>query len=467
MSQAPFPSASLITEGLLEQRLKTKKISDAATDNESIQDDVKPEPDVNVHPSLLLSQTETIPIKETPPTGAADTSDDTGPAPLDITSEAKLPELSKSTDSGTPKAIDIPRPSHKSNEWATIDSDSTDDKTLNWLEKEIAKQDLGKDTTTFERASALKQKHGTWPLLPGEKERSPRKYIYSEPGRNVVVHRGFGDFARPRSAALDETRTSFPPLSNESYHLTTYGLDPKAPKVSRRIVLGKNKALVAPIDPTGADGEPHTLDGNISGPSSVYSNSLVTESFVPSEAATGSVFLKGNLEFCTKCQKRHIKPGTLETLDARDTCCSMLPDWFPKERYEKPWEAFTDLINKYVRASQMLEGDEANPETKVPWNKEYHDPSPEWKEVGRFGGWWKCRIEDEEGEEGESDVPAIERNCRLCHKRKAEDDRLAAKKVETLADKKQSIEDWINKHMKQEMVKDRAYVKARLATEGF
>lgn len=267
MSQAPFPSASLLTEGLLEQRLKTRQIPEAPTYDESIQDqdDVKLEPAIDIQSSLPCSQAEAIVIKETSHTGGDDTSDEAGAVPLDITSETKLPEPSTPTDSGTPKPIDIPRPSHKSDEWATIDSDGTDDKTLNWLEKEIAKQDLGKDTTTFKKASVLKQKHGTWPLLPGEKERSPRKYIYSEPDRNVVVHRGFGDFARPRSAALDETRTSFPPLSNESYHLTTYGLDPKARKLPKRIVLGKKRALVAPRDPMGADGESQTLDGNVSG----------------------------------------------------------------------------------------------------------------------------------------------------------------------------------------------------------
>lgn len=142
----------------------------------------------------------------------------------------------------------------------------------------------------------------------------------------------------------------------------------------------------------------------------------------------------------------------------------MLPDWFPKERYEKPWEAFTDLINKHVRASQIMDGIEANPETKAAWNKEYHDPSPEWKKAGRFGGWWKCRIEDERGE---SDIPSVEKNCRVCLRRKVENDKLPLKRVETLMEKKQSIEDWIDKHMKQEMVKDRAYVKARLETEGF
>lgn len=189
-------------------------------------------------------------------------------------------------------------------------------------------------------------------------------------------------------------------------------------------------------------------------PSTVYSN----------DAATDSVVSSDSLEFCTKCQKRHIKQGPPVTLDDRDTCRSMLPDWFPKERFERPWDVFTDLINRYVKASQMLEGTEDNPETKVPWNKEYHDPSPEWKEVGRFGGWWKCRIQ---GEEGESEVPIIEKNCQLCHRRKAANDRLLEKRVETPMEKMQSIEDWIGKYMKEEMVRDRAYVKARLETEGF
>lgn len=269
MSQAPLSFASLLTEGLLEQRLKTRQIPEAPTDDESIQDqdqdDVKLEPAIDIQPCLTPSQTEAAAIKEIAHTDDHDTRDETRTVPLDITSETKLPEPSTSTDSGTPKPIDIPRPSHKSDEWATIYSDDIEDKTLNWLEKEIVKQVLEKDTTTFNKASVLKQKHGTWPLLPGEKERSPWKYIYSEPDRNVVVHRGFGGFALPRSAALDETRTSFPPLSNESYHLTTYGLDPKAQKLSKRIVLGKKSALVAPTDPTGTDGESQTLDGNVSG----------------------------------------------------------------------------------------------------------------------------------------------------------------------------------------------------------
>lgn len=245
--------------------MKARQIPEAPTDEGSLYDDVKPELAVNIQSSLPHSQKEAAALKETPPIGAASTSDDTGALPLDIASETKLPEPPESTDSGTPKPIDIPRPSHKSDEWARTHTGGPNNETLNWLEKEIAKQDLEKDTIVSKRASAPKQKHGTWPLLPGEKERSPRKIIYSEPDLNVIVHRGFGDFARPRSAALDETRTAFPPLSNESYYLTTYGLDPNAPKLMRKIWLGKKKFLVAPTDPTGADGESLTFDGNVSG----------------------------------------------------------------------------------------------------------------------------------------------------------------------------------------------------------
>ena len=142
----------------------------------------------------------------------------------------------------------------------------------------------------------------------------------------------------------------------------------------------------------------------------------------------------------------------------------MLPEWFPKDQFERPWDAFIELVNKYVRTGHMLDGIEENAETKVTWKMEYHDPSPEWKAVGRSGGWWECRIEPEEGQ---SNVPSVERNCQVCHRRKADDDKLPAKRDETLAERKKAIEEWIDKHMKQGMVKDKAYVRARIETDGF
>ncbi|KFY52721.1 hypothetical protein V496_08212 [Pseudogymnoascus sp. VKM F-4515 (FW-2607)] len=474
MSQAPFPRASLITEGLLEER---RQISEAPTDVGSTQSDFQHELAEIIRAIRPRSLALGIIFNEIPKTVADTRGDDTGPTPQNITSETELPKPSTSSDSGIQKASDdVPRLS-KSDGWTTDITDETDEETLNWLEKELVKQNLDKDSSKSKEASVKRQKQAGWPIASHEEERSPQKLISSEPDDKVVVHQGFGLFPLPRSAALDDRRTSFPPLSNESYFLTTYGLDPNAQeKIPKRVVVDVNRglyrSLVAPLEPTGADGGSHALDGNLSDPwsirstgpvtSSFHSNGAVAEYFVLNTAATESVVSSDNLEFCTKCEKRHIKQGPPVTLDERDTCRSMLPDWFPKERYEKPWEAFTDLINKHVRASQMLDGIEANPETKAAWNKEYHDPSTEWKEAGRFGGWWKCRIEDDE-----SDIPSVEKNCRVCLRRKVENDKLPMKRVETLMEKKQSIEDWIDKHMKQEMVKDRAYVKARLETEGF
>ncbi|KFY25631.1 hypothetical protein V493_04539 [Pseudogymnoascus sp. VKM F-4281 (FW-2241)] len=455
MSQAPFPSASLLTEGLIEERLRTRQISKAATEAVNGQYNLQPRDlAVDIESNLAGSQTEekeVIVIKETPHADLDTRHDDTGPVPLDISSEMKLPQPPESTDSGTPKAIEIPHKT-QSDEWTTAVTDGTDDETLNWLEQELAKQNLVKDSSTSKGANVQEHEHATWPLSTRTKRGPPPKLICSESDHIVIIHRGFGNFVVPQSV---ETRTSFPPLSNASYDLTTYGLDPKAVKnPPKRVVVNEDNAPVAKKAFKGLYGELRTLNGNLSDTSSVPSNGTATLSVVSID----------NLEFCTKCQKRHIKQGPPITLDDRDTCRSMLPAWFPKERYEKPWETFTDLMNGYVRASQILNGTEENPETKAPWSKEYHDPSPEWKEAGRFGGWWKCRIEDDNGD---SDVPSVEKNCRICLKRKIQNGKLPAKKVETLLEKKQSIEDWIDKHMKQEMVKDSAYVKARLETEGF
>lgn len=169
-------------------------------------------------------------------------------------------------------------------------------------------------------------------------------------------------------------------------------------------------------------------------------------------------------EFCSKCQERHIRQGAPVTLDDRDTCRSMIPEWFPKDRFDRPWDAFIELMNKYLRTSQMIEGTEENPETQTIWQMEYHDSTPEWTKVGRHGGWWRCRIGPEESNPTVSDV---ERNCQVCHKRMKDQAKLPTKKTESLTEKKTSMEEWIAKYTKIGMAKDRAYVLARIATEGY
>lgn len=265
MSQALFPCASLLTEGLIEERLGNKQISEAPTDAGRAQPDVQRESAINIQSDPPYSQTEATAIKERPHTDI-DTRGDAAPVPLDITSETNLLEPSTSTGSGTPKASDEGPRLSQSDGWTTDTSDETDDETLNLLEKELAKQTLDRDPNKSKEASAKKQTQAGWPLSSGAEERPPQKLISSEPDDKVVVHRGFGDFPLPRSAALDERRTSFPPLSNASYDLTTYGLDPKVRKKSSiGIMVDENNAPVALADPIGADGESHTLDGSLSG----------------------------------------------------------------------------------------------------------------------------------------------------------------------------------------------------------
>lgn len=265
MSHAPFPCASLLTEGLIEERLGNKQISEASTDAGRAQPNVQLESAINIQSDFPHSQTEAAAIKKRPHTDT-DTRGDAGHVPLDITSETNLLEPTTSTGSGTPKASDEGLRLSQSDGWITDTSDGTDDETLNWLEKEVAKQTLDKDPSKPKEASAKKQTQASWPLSSGAEERLSQNLISSEPDDKVVVHRGFGDFPLPRSAALDERRTSFPPLSNASYDLTTYGLDPKVrEKSSIMVMVDENNTPVAPADPTGTDGESHTLDGNLSG----------------------------------------------------------------------------------------------------------------------------------------------------------------------------------------------------------
>lgn len=264
MSQAPFPSASLLSEGLLEQQLKSKHNYDGPADHESTQNAVQLKPTVDIKPSLPHSKTEAITANETPHT-VVDTNDDARTMSLDITSETKLPQSPSSTDDGTPKPIDIPTPRQSQNdEWIIEGSGDTDDETLNWLEQELEKQKLGNGTSTSTKISLLKQKHSTWPLRAGEEDKPRQKLTTSRLDDRVVVHRGFGNFLiSPQPATPEDKRTSFPPLSNAYYDLTTYGLDPKVHKKPPKTIVVDESG--APADRKSQNCELQTLDGNLSG----------------------------------------------------------------------------------------------------------------------------------------------------------------------------------------------------------
>jgi hypothetical protein len=136
----------------------------------------------------------------------------------------------------------------------------------------------------------------------------------------------------------------------------------------------------------------------------------------------------------------------------------MLPEWFPAEEFDKPWHAFIDCINKAVRFEEREQGRILNPDRRT-WDNEFHEPPDGWKAAGRRGGWWKCRTGNGEGE---VDVSMAERQCRLCHRAKTEEEAAAEARIMDDAAEKMRIQNWIEQLMKTQMRKDKAIVQIRI-----
>lgn len=158
------------------------------------------------------------------------------------------------------------------------------------------------------------------------------------------------------------------------------------------------------------------------------------------------------LEYCKKCDKYHIPPGSPITLPDRDTCGAYLPDWFPTQDYKQPWEHFRALYNKIVLCEEVERGfkhtslSDHQPAKKV-WDKEYHDEDPKWFTIGRRMGWWKCGTGTE-----------VERNCELCHKPKPEGAEFVidTENAGTVSDQRKFLEDWVEKQMRAVGLEDKA-----------
>jgi hypothetical protein len=157
------------------------------------------------------------------------------------------------------------------------------------------------------------------------------------------------------------------------------------------------------------------------------------------------------LEYCKKCFKNHILPGSPITLPDRDTCSAFLPDWFPSQRYVKPWETFRSLYNEIIIYEEMERGfiHGGGRSTKPLWDKEYHDEHPKWRTIGRRHGWWKCRSGPHASEP--------ERTCELCHKPTPKEDPIAAGPGNVpVVDRKKELTDWVDEHMRNIGLEDRA-----------
>ncbi|CZR62240.1 uncharacterized protein PAC_12137 [Phialocephala subalpina] len=138
------------------------------------------------------------------------------------------------------------------------------------------------------------------------------------------------------------------------------------------------------------------------------------------------------LEFCKVCKRTHIPHGPPITLADRDTCGAYLPDWFPKERFEKPWDTYRETM------SQIADLEDYKNDSKLVWDRHNHGADMKWAPLGgQNGGYWKCR-------QG-SDAIEAELRCAICHRRRTpqeyEQEQQATR--QRLMAKLQRLRDWV------------------------
>ena len=304
--------------------------------------------------------------------------------------------------------------------------------------------------------------------------------------RPLVLRGGF----RPLPSRDYHFEPDFPPPPNVAYYLDSHGRRPKSNEQQDRSGKGADAAWlfesqnnrlhgpddseddIFPIEDLQADvspsrARPKETKGEVSARSiNFYRSVWVTrlpelpggQTFYPSSEQkadfikaidTGETFI-----FCCKCKQQHIPPGPPLTLPGRDVCGSMLPDWFPASKFEKPWEVFTDMLNQLAECVEDLRYlDSKDSPDKQPRDIEWHPYNPRWLEVGRpVEGWWKCRAG--------VGAPVRERYCRLCHETPA-DKRTPRMLRELVVKKMEGIENFIRTYTEEAGRHDREYVEAQ------
>lgn len=118
---------------------------------------------------------------------------------------------------------------------------------------------------------------------------------------------------------------------------------------------------------------------------------------------------KDPFDLCKVCLERHIAPGPPNTLQDRDFCGSLLPDWFPIEHHEHPWTTIRNMVNDYVRIEEIEKGFRGEPEPPRTWTS-YLDRSQKWKTNPGASFQGSCRkcLPD-------NDAMREERVCTVCH----------------------------------------------------
>ena len=161
------------------------------------------------------------------------------------------------------------------------------------------------------------------------------------------------------------------------------------------------------------------------------------------------------------CNKRHTPPGPPITLADRDTCGSLLPKWFPAHLVARPWDAYRALINELVALEEQKDkGDAARVLGRPRWDSEWQEASPEWVAAGRKEGWWRCR--------NDADAPEAERNCRVCHRERVEEERRRTlrEEEEMRKERKRMLQGFIDRQARMFGEVDRDVALARVQLES-
>lgn len=339
---------------------------------------------------------------------------------------------------------------------------------------------VSKARPTGARLLSIRQK---WGLA----DRSQNPKPQPEPPHHseyTIVHKAFGRFILPQEPTmLQKTFAVFPPLPNAAYNTTNEpiyrsGTTNFTPQLDGAAFVKEYMLEMAREDERQGERAEQASQslGEATAKTIDWNRTLYDDDELATSAALGSIVdcrqdfvtdidkasMAGIEPFsmCKKCNKSHIPWGPPLALQDLDPCLSMLPRWFPAEDFEHPWNAFIELINHTVKDAEKERGLIRDLD-RVRWDKEYHEPSKEWRSAGRHGGWWKCRRGDEHTD---VHIPQVERECKLCHRPKTQEKDLEAR-IQHNAKRKLAVQQWIEHCMAVEMRKDRAFVEARIRYE--
>jgi hypothetical protein len=189
--------------------------------------------------------------------------------------------------------------------------------------------------------------------------------------------------------------------------------------------------------------------------------------------------LSDPLDICSVCHEKHIPPGPIITLADRDTCSSLLPDWYPRKfdagnrddtgnqgGRKASWDNWIEMWNElcvlqeFKWGDRRLEGFEGAKE----WDLIYHE-GREWREiVGRRIGWWRCRRKDE-GRGGTQ----LDWSCELCHRKykpkKSKDGQPLKELKDIVADRAAELLRWMDEKVQEQGLKDKEFVETRWKIE--